>query len=234
MIKYASFSEAGVHNSNEDQVFVSSRDNCSLIAIADGMGGKEAGEDASRVAITTIKDAFEASSKINFPALFESIKSKIEDFSKDNNIKQMGTTVTACLIEDDRVTVGHVGDCRLYHLRNSGIISRTKDQTEVQKLLDDGILSEKRALQYPRRNILLSALTNFSDFTLFETEFSLEKGDRLILMTDGFYELVKKSEVRDVSIENKEISDAVNSLKSLIESKDIRDDYSVMACEYID
>src|SRR3546814_5436694 len=60
---------------------------------------------------------------------------------------------------DLNARVGHVGDSRIYHLRGSGLVTRTKDQTEVQHLIDEGILTPERAKMYPRKNVLLSAIS---------------------------------------------------------------------------
>ncbi len=113
---------------------------------------------------------------------------------------EMGTTLTVAVIQGNKVTLGHVGDTRLYHLRNKGIIARTKDQTEVQKLLDDGILNKQRAKNYHRRNVLLSVLTPDRDYELQSTSFNLDTHDRLLLLTDGAYSLASKLELRDLSL----------------------------------
>ncbi|MCF6252940.1 MAG: hypothetical protein L3J75_16980 [Methylococcaceae bacterium] len=119
----------------------------------------------------------------------------------------------------------------VYHLRDTGIISITKDQTEVQRLIDDGVLSRKRAANYHRRNILLSAISNYSDYTLFQTEFYILAGDRLVLLSDGSYNLIRKKEIRDLSLQEHNLSNLSNKILNLIESREIRDDYSFVACQ---
>lgn len=233
MVVFYSFSEAGRKGSNQDAILTCSSDQYALFAIADGMGGKDAGADASKIAIHTLKDEFENNNKLDLSSAFRKVKDNICDFSDENNYKQMGTTLTACLLEGDKAFVGHVGDTRLYHLRGNGIISITKDQTEVQKLIDDGVLSKKRAIKYHRRNVLLSAISNYSDYSLFMTEFFINIGDRIVLTSDGAYELIKKIEIRDISKNQIKISDFGGGIKKILESREIRDDYSLVACEII-
>lgn len=233
MIDYSSFSQAGVRGLNQDSVLVCNTNKTSLLAIADGIGGKEAGDHASRIAIETLESKFNEQSEIKLAATFIKVKANIVDYAVNNNIKEIGTTLTACLIKENKVVVAHVGDTRLYHLRNNGIITITKDQTEVQKLLDDGILSKKRAEIYHRRNVLLSAITNYSEYSLFEAEFFVDVNDRLVLLTDGAYNLIKKIEIRDLSIQSQSISKFVEASKRVIESREIKDDYSLLACEII-
>lgn len=225
------FSEQGREYSNQDSVLACKDGARTLIAIADGMGGKEAGDMASQIAIKTLRNEFEKTSNLDLSAIFRLVKDAISSYSSKQNIKQMGTTLTVCLIEGEKAYVAHVGDTRLYHLRNNGIISITKDQTEVQKLLDDGVLSKKRAVKYHRRNVLLSAMTNYTDYSLFQTEFFINKGDRLLLFSDGAYDLISKVEMRNLSINELDVSNLSMKIRSLIESRVIKDDYSLVACE---
>lgn len=231
MLKTDSFSKAGRKGTNQDSLLVCSSGVYSLIAIADGMGGKEAGDCASKIAINTVKEQFDTNPDLDLSKVFRIVKDAICEFSVENNIKQMGTTLTVCLMNQDKAVVAHAGDTRLYHLRNNGIVSITKDQTEVQKLIDDGVLSKKRAASYHRKNVLLSALTNYSDYSLFQTEFYISAKDRLILLSDGAYDLIAKKEIRDLSVKNSEITDFISDILSLIESRIIKDDYSVVASE---
>jgi|SRR5690554_1045946 len=231
MLKTDSFSKAGRKGTNQDSLLVCSSGVYSLIAIADGMGGKEAGDCASKIAINTVKEQFDTNPDLDLSKVFRIVKDAICEFSVENNIKQMGTTLTVCLMNQDKAVVAHAGDTRLYHLRNNGIVSITKDQTEVQKLIDDGVLSKKRAASYHRKNVLLSALTNYSDYSLFQTEFYISAKDRLILLSDGAYDLIAKKEIRDLSVKNSEITDFMSDILSLIESRIIKDDYSVVASE---
>ena len=226
------FTEAGRGKPNQDSILVKRiDDSVTVIAIADGMGGKSGGDVASCIAVTTISNEVDASN-FSISSIFQKVKEKIEERAIEcPDYSEMGTTLTVAVIQGNKVTLGHVGDTRLYHLRNKGIIARTKDQTEVQKLLDDGILNKQRAKNYHRRNVLLSVLTPNRDYELQSTSFNLDTHDRLLLLTDGAYSLASKLELRDLSLVNEDLDTYLDKIKELIESKEIRDDYSVIALQ---
>lgn len=144
----------------------------------------------------------------------------------------MGTTLTVCLISQDSALVAHVGDTRLYHLRDKGIVTRTRDQTEAQELVDQGVLSQRRALNYHRKNILTSVLSNYTDYELYQTEINLLGNDRLILTTDGSYSLIKKSALLKISISSRNAKDLCDKALIEIESGPIKDDYSMIVYQH--
>ncbi|HIF9255925.1 TPA: PP2C family protein-serine/threonine phosphatase [Photobacterium damselae] len=232
MINYIAkgFSEAGRGKPNQDSILIKNLgDEAIVLAIADGMGGKNGGDVASNIAVSIISKEVDASN-LSIPSIFQKVKFELESRAAEfPELSHMGTTLTLAIIVGDKVKVGHVGDTRLYHLRQNGIIARTKDQTEVQKLLDDGILSKQRAINYHRRNILLSVLTPNRSYDLQVLDFNLTISDRLLLSTDGAYSLASKLELRDLSVKNNDLNSYVEQVKMLIESKKIRDDYSVVA-----
>lgn len=227
-----SFSKAGKVVDNEDSIGYKAIDNdCIVLAIADGIGGEDGGEIASKIAVNTVINQIECNN-YSLKSIFNNVQFNINEYIKVNrSMAKMGTTLTVALIKGDRVKVGHVGDARIYHLRGNKIAFRTKDQTEVQKLIDLGVLSESRAKRYHRRNVLLSAITSSSDFDLQENEFSLESKDRIILMTDGTYNLVESDEIIEVSNNNQSISDFTKRIESIVESREIKDDYSMIALQ---
>lgn len=230
MTKICSFSEAGRKGPNQDSVLHFCTGTHTVLAIADGMGGTEAGQEASRIAVDTLRLS-ETNVSLNFPGLFSQVRERIAAYANENAIEQMGTTLSICEIEGCKVRIGHVGDTRIYLIRGEDITPLTKDQTEVQKLLDDGILSKVTAAKYHRRNVLLSAMTNFSDFDLAESEAVLQPGDRVVLTTDGVTDLLEDDEIVKLSIENPKLELFVNQTKQLIESRIIKDDYSLVACQ---
>ena len=227
------FSKAGRKKDNQDSILLKELvESKFVIAIADGIGGKENGKVASNIAINVISESVEKNKDTSMESLFKKVKlSLLEKSQESDEFKDMGTTLTVVFINKNKVSLGHVGDCRLYHLRGKGIITQTKDQSEVQKLIDNGIISKQRAVDYHRKNILLSAMTTTSDYELQTNEFSLENNDRLMLLTDGAYSLISKSEIRDISVLHNNISDFLTKLKETIEMRKIKDDYSVVALQ---
>lgn len=229
----AGFSQAGRGKPNQDSFLIEELgDKTIILAIADGMGGKLGGDIASKIAMETLTREVKQSN-FSIPSLFSRVKTALDNKAAQyHELHEMGTTLTVAIVQNNIVSLGHVGDTRLYHLRNSGIMARTTDQTEVQKLIEDGILSKQRAKSYNRRNILLSVLTPRQDYTLQESHFELQSNDRLLLLTDGAYSLASKIELRDLSLKNEEIPAYTNEIRNLIESKRIHDDYSVVTFQF--
>lgn len=204
-------------------------------AIADGMGGSPGGDIAAQQVIEAIRMFTKHSPQKNMDQLFEAAHQKLKDAAIDKpSLAGMGTTLSTLLIKDGQGLVGHVGDSRIYHLRKDKLMPRTKDQTEVQHLIDEGILSEARAKRYPRRNILLSSLSPTRTYNLYTNYFDIKARDRIILMTDGVYNVLSLTEIRDLSM----ISPSSNDLCSLIEQKIAErgpeDDYSAIVVSIVE
>lgn len=198
-----------------------------LLAIADGVGSASHGGAAAKLAVQT---CIEVGGARDITALFTEVSSKIKAAAK-NEGGHWSTTLTVCLILGERAIVGHVGDTRIYHLRGSGLQSRTRDQTEVERLIEDGILSPERALRYPRRHVLLSALSGDGDFDLQRSEFDVLVGDRVLLLSDGVYRQVTKREIKGLSDEHRQVPKFVNALKGLLGSRGLVDDASALCVE---
>jgi len=235
MLMTSSFSCAGRSKTNQDSVLIEQLDDeRTLFAIADGMGGETGGSIASCLATDTLKSALLAKPDLLLSDAFQLVQSEfIKTVELKPELEKMGTTLTVCITNKDKANVAHIGDTRLYHLRNKGILRRTKDQTELQKLLDEKVLTKARAKKYYRKNILLSVMSANREYELQTTSFTLEQGDRLLFSTDGAHSLVTVREIRDISADHNTIVNFVKNLKSLVESKGIKDDYSVIGCEVI-
>ena len=110
----------------------------------------------------------------------------------------MASTFTGCSIENLRLNGVHCGDSRLYILRGNGLKQLSEDHSEVAKLLRKGKLSAKEAINYPRRNVLYSAIGAGESIEIQDFEFSLQPKDRILLLTDGVSGVVSKKQVRDL------------------------------------
>ena len=146
----------------------------------------------------------------------------------------MGTTLSLVSIHGNLAKLGHVGDSRVYHLRNEGIISRTVDQTEVQELIERGVLSKANARRYSRRNVLLSVLSPDRDYRLLEDSFEIKEGDRLLLITDGVSSKVLAKELRDLSLECDNPKTFCDELLKKIELRNPVDDYTALCLDIAD
>lgn len=181
-----------VRDNNEDSfgVFDGEPDD-RLFIVADGMGGHERGEVASRTAIETIREVyFSDSSKDVATALtraFAEANRRIKDLSDDYGVEtQMGTTGTALAIRDGRLYIGHVGDSRMYRITDDEISQITEDHTLVNELVRDGILSPAEAESDPRRHSLLRGLGVEENVYTDVLELKgIESGDRILICSDG-------------------------------------------------
>lgn len=229
-----SFSFPGRNKPNQDALFAKRYGkDCLALGIADGMGGKPGGNFASKIALQTIETQLDNNPEISIDEIFSQVKkSLVTESISFPAYGEMATTLSICLIKGEEVIVGHVGDCRIYQLRGNGIATRTTDQTEVQRLLDDGILPRHMAKDYPRRNILLSVMNATLEYTLQTNTFRIKPGDNIVLMSDGAYSLLSKSEIRDLCAQSDTTEAFKSSMLELIRSRPIKDDYSGLICRF--
>jgi protein phosphatase len=228
------FSLQGKNKLNQDAILHYSYDeNNHLIAIADGMGGKKGGNIASNYVLNIIEELYKNNININIKELFQQVSQNLITFTqKLPEFKEMATTLTVCIIKDNFIIYGHVGDCRIYHLRNEGIVSKTKDQTELQELLDKKVINKYNAKLYHRKNILLSVMSSSNLYTLEDGIFEIQKGDRIMLLSDGVYNVIRnKKYIRNLSIESSNVNIFTEKIKSIIETTGILDDYSCITIE---
>ena len=176
-----------------------------LAIIADGMGGYEGGQEASRLAVETVRDVYSrAPNGDPQAALVRALQSAHECIRNYANGHPghygMGTTCTALVLKGDSLHFAHVGDSRLYLARGAEISQLTRDHSYVSRLVQSGLISLKEAENHPQRHILTAALGNANELVphIPEHPVPLETGDILILCTDGLWGQVSPGELRDV------------------------------------
>lgn len=222
-----------VRKINEDFVGSYESDDISIYIIADGMGGHNAGEVASKLAVENTISYIKSLDSIDDmeSALIEGIKianEKIFRLAKMNEeLVGMGTTITASLVRDNRMIVANVGDSGCYIMKYNGITKVTKDHSLVQQLIDEGSITEEEAASHPNKNIITRALgTNISvEIDTFEIDLCDIK--KVILCTDGLSNLVSTSEMYDIILNNNN-EDACKMLVDLSKLKGGRDNISVI------
>ncbi|SFL91452.1 PP2C family protein-serine/threonine phosphatase [Marinobacter zhejiangensis] len=184
-------------SSNQDSVgwYQSSDGQRLLGVIADGMGGYQGGEIASRIAVdtllTVLKPAVErgvADDAIadRVQAALNLANERIEQARCDRpELDKMGTTVVLAWLQRDRAWVAHIGDSRCYLLRGERLSQQTRDDTVAQNMVDDGSITREEVPRVPFRNVLTRALGVSRDAGASYSELTLAPGDRLILCSDG-------------------------------------------------
>jgi PPM family protein phosphatase len=177
-----------------------------LLTVADGMGGHEGGQEASRLAIDTIEREYANQPGDNARAIlleaFLTAHRCIKDYADNHpQLHGMGTTCTAIALLGHDLYYAHVGDSRLYLGRDSKIYRLTRDQSYVGRLVDQGIISPEEAGTHPQRNILIGALGAGAETSPESPEqpIVLEKGDYLVLCTDGLWSLINEDEIKKIA-----------------------------------
>jgi protein phosphatase len=173
-----------------------------LAVVADGMGGYEGGQEASRLAIETVRHVY-GSFVENDPqkTLLEALVSahrNIQRYALEHpQFQGMGTTCTALSIVDRQLCFAHVGDSRLYLVREAAISRLTRDHSYVSRLVESGLVRSEEAEFHPQRHILTAALGSGEavEPDRPESPLSLQKGDTLILCTDGLWSLIAEQEL---------------------------------------
>ncbi len=206
-----------------------------LAMVADGMGGMEGGQEASRIAVETVEKVY--SHAVNGDpqsALLEGFRAahaRIQAHAGRNpELQGMGTTCTAIVLRDASLYYAHVGDSRLYLVRDSTIRSLTHDQSYVARLVEQGVISATEALSHPHRNILIMALGVGPDILpeFSEQPVALERGDTLLLCTDGLWSMVSESEMQ-LAIANASLGNACRSLVESAKQRGAPDNVTIQA-----
>lgn len=179
-----------VRSHNEDSGLIAPR----LLAVADGMGGHAAGEIASttiirELAAVAVKGLLDDDHLVR---AIERTKVALADLSrKDQARAGLGTTVSAVSITGSKMTIVHVGDSRVYRLRDGALLSLTRDHTYVQTLLDVGEITEDEARVHPKRSLLTQAVDAQSIISPDVIEVEMNPGDRLLVCSDGLSTVVE-------------------------------------------
>ena len=191
-------SRPGKRPNNEDRLAHCYSRDALLVVVADGMGGHYYGEVAAQIAVQSVTEAFqrEANPKIHDPFSFINrtminAHCAILDFANTHKLLDSPrTTCVACLIQDSIAYWAHAGDSRLYVIRGGRVLTRTRDHSRVQLLIDQGMISPAQASSHPDRNKVYSCLGGRQDPDIeLSRKTPLESGDVVALCTDGLWGL---------------------------------------------
>ncbi len=180
-----------------------------LAIVADGMGGHEGGQEASRIAVDSIKEVFAEALDADVQALlltgFQIAHERILEYAGAHpELHGMGTTATAIALLDNQLYYAHVGDSRLYLARGATISRLTHDHSYVGRLVQTGVISAEEAESHPQRHILTAALGAGTELSPEAPQHSvaLLKGDVLVLCTDGLWSLLSEPEIHGIVTSN--------------------------------
>jgi len=193
-----------VRDGNEDAVGCWPHQDGLLFAVADGLGGHNAGELASSIAIEVLAQEME-SAPSSWPVP-KRLKRAVQEanlriYNKATTVPElhkMGTTLTASALVGSTLTTAHVGDCRLYLLRNGELTQLTKDHSWVWEQVQYGILSPEEARTHPRRNILSRCLGHELIVGIDVITMNIQPGDILFQCSDGIHTSLAECEMLEL------------------------------------
>ncbi len=184
-----------------------------LFAVADGMGGHRGGEVASRLALEVLEHMFRQGRGGGLAEqVQEANRAVFERSMLDRAVAGMGTTLTAAVVEGDRLRLAHVGDSRAYLLRDGELRLLTEDHTLVHRMVDEGEITEREAETHPYRSVLTRALGVDPRVEVDEGLVEVREGDRVLLCTDGLTGMVTEAQIQAILEEAKDPDDAASRL----------------------
>ncbi len=207
---------------NQDSYYVSQpSETVGLYIVADGMGGYNGGEIASKLAIISAKNYIEnnfVKTEHSKEELQNLVKNAIEyanmvvyeKSKEDKSLEGMGTTIEVVLACENRIYIGHIGDSRVYRIRKNIIRKLTVDDSYVQKLLKDGTITKEEARSHPKKNMLTKALGCTSFVEPIVTVKGFLKDDIIVITSDGLTNMVNDEEI--LKIINEDIEKASEKL----------------------
>lgn len=170
-----------------------------LFIVADGVGGLRAGDEASRLAVVTTRDTFnsEWSPDVRYTLEQAIARANSAVFAKGQEpaFSGMGTTIVGCVLRHGQLTIAHVGDSRLYRLRDGVLLPLTADHSFVQDQVRLGVLTEEEAQSHPQRHLISRSLGTRPTVEVEMRQLGLHDGDRLLLCSDGLYDLVAEDNI---------------------------------------
>ena len=239
MIKVFGKTDTGLkRDHNEDYIGWSEAHG--LVILADGMGGHNAGEVASEMAVTAIQQQLSNSHSENGDAA-EAIKSAIDNANRRIHQKAkeslicagMGTTVVVTLFDDEHVTFAHVGDSRLYLIRDGELKQLTSDHSLVQELVDEGFMSEAEAQESVSNNVITRALGTEPVVQIDIQQHEAYSGDHYLLCSDGLSDMIETTDILNITGGGASLEQRVENLVDLANQHGGSDNISAIVVDIL-
>ena len=215
MLVFANTDIGMSRNMNQDYYYISNKTDLSIFILADGMGGYNGGEVASKIAVESARKYIEENAnkvQIGEKKITDILKSAtsyanntVYEISKENkNLEEMGTTLEICLIYNNIIYISHIGDSRVYSIIDDNIKRLTIDHSYVEKLVSDGTITREEAENHPKKHVLIKALGCLPEIEPDIVEKKLEKNEIIVICSDGLTNMLKDEKIKDIVINNKE------------------------------
>jgi len=227
--EHFSASDTGLQRrANEDSYFARSP----LFAVADGMGGAQAGEVASRTAIDQLAAGLPAGAQPVADRLASrayEANSRIHELSREDSSRAgMGTTLTAVHVGPEQISIAHVGDSRAYRLRGGELTRLTSDHSLVEELVRQGKLTEAEAEEHPQRSIITRALGPEPQVEVDTFAHAATAGDTYLLCSDGLTGMVAEPQLREILLRQGSLADAGRAMVAAANAAGGRDNITVI------
>ena len=219
---------------NEDFASYIEKEDYGIYVVADGMGGHNAGEVASRMAsvgiVEYIYNHFNDMDK--YKLLRRAVKKVNTDvFNNSQESKRlngMGTTITDCMTFEDKIQIANVGDSSCFGIKNNCIVKLTKDHSLVQELLDAGSISEQQAIKHPKKNIITRAVGTSSHVDVDIFQMDKDEFDIYMLCTDGLTNELSKKEILEIIHKSSNLEEACSKLVESAKYRGGKDNITVL------
>jgi serine/threonine protein phosphatase PrpC len=237
-----------VREANEDSYYIElatkaegSADRYTLLLVADGMGGQEAGKEASETAVDIVKSRFleKSKSEMSVEAIKEFITASLRGANQavfergKTKAVEMGTTLTAALIDGQQAYLGHVGDSRAYHLRGREIRQVTEDHTLAEDMIKQGKATREEVKNTPMNSMLTRSIGTKEEVAIDQPiGIELEEGDVLLLCTDGLTNLAQEDEILSTVHNTPDVQKACAKLVDMARKRGGHDNITVVAAEF--
>ena len=238
MLRSGAATDVGrVRQSNEDRYLV--RDDIALFAVADGVGGHQAGEVASQTSVETLEEAFDEPTTEGLVAAVKEANQAVWHLAQSAREKRgMGTTLTAvALVEDDgeeHLAIANVGDSRAYLFQQGELTQLTEDHSLVEELYRDGQITREEAEVHPQRSIITRALGMEPDIEVDSWQLLPYRGDRILLCSDGLTNEVSHDRIESTMRRMRDPNEAAQDLVRQARANGGNDNITVVVIDVVD
>jgi serine/threonine protein phosphatase PrpC len=225
--QYAGTDTGRQRRANEDSLLA----RAPLFVVADGMGGAQAGEVASRIAVESFEPGLPETShpELELAALAREANARIHELSHSNAEQAgMGTTLTAVYVDEQEVAIAHVGDSRAYCLRDGQLLRLTDDHSLVDELMRQGRLTPAEAVEHPQRSVITRALGPEGMVEVDTRSFRARAGDVYLLCSDGLTTMLSEEQIASMLLSHARLRDAGEALIAAANQAGGRDNITVV------
>lgn len=232
-LTYGAASMRGGHPINEDAVGTARVDDCTLLAVADGLGAHAGAAQASRLAIEHSMAAFRkhpSAASDALATLFDAAHRGLVEATPERHKNDLRSTLAVLIADGADARWAHIGDSRVYHLQRGEVRARTRDHSVPEMLRRAGDIADEEIRHHPDRSRLLQTLGQSATLKVAVSEgCRLEAGDAFLLCTDGWWEHVREDEI-EATLRGAETPEAwLSRMQELIETRAPQDNYSAVA-----